>query len=81
MRLFLIVLLMIIVTVGWVNCVGAPRYLSIPDFHKCAKEESNGGSTSICWPKTPPKDCPSSTWNALQKLIKEVPAENFPCKK
>ena len=49
--------------------VGAPPYLSVPDYRNCLGDHPSpsGTHTQLCLPVKKPDDCPPSSWNQLIK--------------
>jgi len=45
-----------------------PKYLSVPDYESCIREESVGTSTAACLPDTKPEACPHESWTELCQL-------------
>ncbi|MDG2286828.1 MAG: hypothetical protein P8N43_15085, partial [Alphaproteobacteria bacterium] len=50
-----------------------PEYLSVPHFKQCLSTADQGTWQSWCVPLIKPKDCPCSSWLALQNSQKAPP--------
>ena len=51
--------------------LGAPEYLSVPDFHLCLGDHQRPGATFTerCLPIEKPVNCPKASWDSLVKVF------------